>query len=184
LDLELINKNINRPRALSSGSPNLRKANEGFFILTMNEQIKASDIRIGNWLQTLNAAMQEKEPSVLYTQQYIQVKGITEKGINPYFFNGGYVQEIRCGRDFEMLNGVVLTLEILEKAGFKKNTGWLLVLANNYRISYYELNQDFELSWIPDNGEWQYIDLPNFKYLHELQNFVFSLTSTELKIEL
>ena len=79
--------------------------------------------------------------------------------------------------DFE---GIPLTPEILEKAGFILR-GFYYHFPNHdiFKLEQYKLKNSY---WLRHNT--QSIDSVRINYLHQLQNLYFSLTGEELQIEL
>lgn len=105
--------------------------------------INASELRIGN--------------TVLGVNGY-------EKNITPYDYEH---------TDFNKLNPIPLTPQILEKCGFENN-GSNFFIKDGYSVFFYPEDMTFEFQIcgnIPDI---------NLNSLHHLQNIHFALTGTEL----
>lgn len=114
--------------------------------------IKANELRLGNWVLGEN--------------------GFPLK-ISAYDFEHTM---------FDKTNPILLTPEILEKAGFMKER------ESNYTKIYTNIkNEQFGYNW-HDRSGWtaRYYgeNINHTQYLHQLQNLYFALTSEELKIEL
>ncbi len=93
--------------------------------------------------------------------------------------------------------GVALSAEVLERAGFEIDADESKHQCWHFRLGYNEWDQDFFLQLTDPNDEidmcitysrdtpessCQIINFP--KYLHQLQNLYFALTGEELPIEL
>lgn len=114
--------------------------------------MNASDLRIGNW--------------------YLCYNPMAGVSVAERFENWVYYL------DFEGygVEGVPLTGEILEKAGFKKEAALQLYHFCEVEIGYLDNPSDFFYA---------YGDQTAFiKYVHQLQSLYFALTGEELKIEL
>lgn len=125
--------------------------------------IQANELRIGNWLFFFNRL----EPG-----RYIQVTGrmlahaqdFGDGGFGPYY------------------DGIPLTPEILEKAGFKKHyffNEWDFPTYLKWDIRPHA-NDEYKIYYDGELLE----DAAPLKYVHQLQNFYFALTGEELIIEL
>lgn len=130
--------------------------------------IKAQDLRIDNWVST--------------DLGYRKIADI---------------QRNRCGSvlkpcrmtlqhfTYDSIKGIELTEDILLKCGFK-----IFTKDNSFAFySYLEnpCNGDFyfHLKHQIGNENWFFINIGySFKYVHELQNAIYSLTKTELEINL
>lgn len=130
--------------------------------------ITASELRIGNWIKHVNAN----------GSFYFQVIEILEKYINVKHNNGSWAIAFA-----DNIIPIVLTPELLEKAGFKTNKQfadlwgvWQLPEMEFYALL--ETENGFEL-YI--NGE--YDTGTYIKSLHHLQNLFFDL-GKELEISL
>lgn len=123
----------------------------------MELQLKASELRIGNWLQYTN----NHSPT-----QYFQVESIWGTAVN-------IVSDIRYS-NFGNAEPVPLTPDILEKAGFDVSDGY-----------YRKKIRGLHLFILP--GKDCHIDGENIvfiEHLHQLQNLYFALTGEELQITL
>jgi hypothetical protein len=120
--------------------------------------IKANDLRIGSWIDLKNSG-------------YIKVDAdnIGDVVNNPAIFDP-----------------ILLTPEILEKAGFEKQRSSDNVL-DNYFIGENPITHDWimSLQWIDGRESPFYKNgYHQIKYLHQLQNLFYSLTGKELEINL
>ena len=106
-------------------------------------ELKASDLRVGNWVTHTN------NPKQINVNNLLAI------------FNGS-----------KLCKGIPLTPEILLKAGFEQFGMWFI---KDYLY--------ICIGGIIAIDEWK-TPYKCPKYLHELQNLVKALTSTELKIEL
>jgi len=127
--------------------------------------IKANELRVGNWI-----ASQYKE--------------------GPFKVTGGLIAAMDDGMDEYSVEGVPLTPEILEKAGFED------MKDGDFCISIH-LGLQLFLSIYPDGAYPSFVKLPEFSgcdhqvicvtliyYLHQLQNLYFALTGEELTLDL
>lgn len=143
--------------------------------------MKIQDLRIGNYVEVINTM---HSTDLGFTNYWYQthITGITTTGINPYFFTGAYVQEMRDGCKIEHIRGIPITTELLIKLGFMSIVG----RTSYCELSFYEEIQldfcwfemdGFEI-WIIDSDE--KIWAKNIKYIHQVQNIVYLLTGREL----
>lgn len=144
--------------------------------------LTTSELRRGNWvskvydiddLVTFHQVKEIKEESVLVNNN-VQLKRL-EPG-QPLVADNP--MEIYRYVPIEVLKGIPLTSEILEKSGFVniEKGGWLSRMPNG--IVKYRITGTFYEVMI---GE---IIFSHIKHLHQLQNLYFALTGEELKIEL
>ena len=86
----------------------------------------------------------------------------------------------------DSIEPILLTPEILEKAGFKKtksNDYLKLITEDGWRLCINETD-DFDI-WYGKEEFWgDRLPLCSIKFLHQLQNLYFALTGEELPIEL
>lgn len=133
----------------------------------LSEMIKASELRVGNWVYSVDRDGDKG---------YRKVENIHEQGIN--FFLSSYTVECESywetdphpKHDGTWVEGIPLTSEMLERVGFAVGSMIDIVI---------EQRQDLRRRTILDgnyNG--------GIKYLHQLQNLYYALTSEELPIEL
>lgn len=115
--------------------------------------IKANELRIGNWVFQENRHVQLNEDDL---------------------------EVLFAARNYEDYNPIQLTPEILEKCGFKMDSGadfthtdsGLKLFSGHHEFNYWGSThnaKDFDTS---------------IKYLHQLQNLYFALTGEELKVTL
>ena len=129
--------------------------------------IAANELRIGNW--------------VMYDNRLFQIEAISRSlpCLNTDEFGIGVV-------DWNNINPIPLTPEILEKCGFVKpskndNHGGLLVsIGNDVSIRLKPLISGEGYYWDNFNGAYKVI----INHLHQLQNLYFALTNSELTINL
>lgn len=120
--------------------------------------MKASELRIGNWIMPDFTGISKQEP--------LQVTGM-------------FIQQ--CSRHGEVsnYNGIPLTPEILKKAGFVKGEKreWRL---NDPHFKCLFLMQNGENSLAALKG----VPMKMISYVHQLQNLYFAMTGEELPVEL
>jgi hypothetical protein len=154
--------------------------------------IKANELRIGNWVRGKNKYKQ--------TEELIQVESIHYKGINVFDDTEYGHPVIEADYSFDCLQPIPLTPELLERAGFEKETSedieertiYSIQVANNTSL-YFDphkdwMRDDYEVEWYLSH-EWNNNHFKNDfwkrpKYLHQLQNLYFTLTGEELNIDL
>ena len=153
-------------------------------------ELNVKSLRIGNWLQgNIGYCMGSyfDGSGAGHIHGFVQVNGITETGINPYFFNGAYVKEMRDMHSLSVLEPIQLTEYILLKCGFKKDNE-----KKQYYLDFENQWNKFKLTWI-EKMYFKTIDqdenldkqgLNHIKNLHQLQNLYYELTSKELEIKL
>lgn len=139
--------------------------------------IAVSDLRIGNWVHDSEC-----------TRYPMYVVGIGEDYVYLNFDgNEGDVWE--CKPD--ELQGIPVTIELLEKIGFKEEKA--LVLFCRYWDKYYKYKLDIDEGYTNsgrkwsvhiDNGDCCTIGTGEFTYLHELQNLVSAIAKEELEVKL
>lgn len=133
----------------------------------MKTEITALDLRIDNWVSS-------KRHKGLFTQIHTVMPNSVRLWCNP----------LATGYKFDEIEGILITPEIMEKAGFVKT----------YEHYYFNQNiwvNSFGFRIAVDNTE-NTVNIPHndcgyytrLVYLHQLQNLYHSLTGTELKIEL
>lgn len=127
--------------------------------------MKASELRIGNWVR-VNLYRKQEDKVINLSENPRQVKGIYEKGV--------IFDEISFLNENKNLIPIPLTEEILLKAGFKKRIGGGPIGSYTRKrhsihcgITHFQINHC----------------LP-FQYVHQLQNLYFALFGEELEIKL
>ena len=116
--------------------------------------IAANELRIGNW--------------VMYDNRLFQIEAISRSlpCLNTDEFGIGVV-------DWNNINPIPLTPEILEKCGFDRNCILKIYQGVNIEWSY------GKEVWLTKEGEVIY-EFENTQHLHQLQNLYFALTNEEL----
>ena len=123
--------------------------------------IKSNELRIGNW--------------VMYKENYLKVLSITNARLLVSTFEIG-ITEI----DYNDLEPIKTTPELLLKAGFKKDSDGCTMIP---------YSSDYNMYWL-DGGYLQiakcFAPLINSpcQYVHTLQNLIFALIGKELNIKL
>jgi hypothetical protein len=144
--------------------------------------IQPEELRIGNWIQT---------------------EGGRPVRVNSIFgdrFNLEFINHEPYSSPLTEMEPIPLTLELLERAGFEKETSedieertiYSIQVANNTSL-YFDphkdwMRDDYEVEWYLTH-EWNNNHFKNDfwkrpKYLHQLQNLYFALTGEELNIDL
>jgi hypothetical protein len=124
--------------------------------------VKTEEIRVGNWI-----SMQYYEGT--------ELKSIdTQVTVNN-------IERLVNNADSMMLKGIELNKESLLKLGFdnKPKTDNLFTLEIDKMFSF-EILLSIKLIFIYV-GSSNYIRLDNIKYIHQLQNLIYSLTQTQIK---
>ena len=141
----------------------------------MQNEIKANELRIGNWVQQTKRRQQSKKISNLL------ILSVGQQGVNIAWQPDGEKLE-----PYRQLSGIPLTPEILEKAGFEDKgrlgNSWSYLKLGKVNItSHPKKDGTNRYNFQYDTSLSQSVDL---LYIHQLQNLYYALTQTELKIEL
>lgn len=125
---------------------------------TQTTEIKASELRLGNWLGSRWVSTPERV-------DYFQVNSI------------------RGGEDWSMIEPIPLTPEILEKAGFGRDNDctWAERYILNKEVEANTIEKEGD-GYAFYASEWTF-GKP-FQHLHQLQNLFFALCGKELEIDL
>lgn len=138
----------------------------------MNTQIKAEELRIGNYLDR-NGLMQV----TAIHKSKIKIYDHFNKMQHEYFFMA------------DTFNGLPITEELLLKAGFEdpgkrihglNGKGYLTLMVGTHCIFIFN-NGAWELN-ANVGGEAVPFPCPQLKYFHQLQNLYFALTGKELTL--
>jgi len=130
--------------------------------------IAANDLRIGNWVQ-LTDAWYKNHP-----QYYNEPKMQKVKTFNyDYLLKTHYINSY----DLSDLEPITLTEKILLDCGFVRNFNI------DYRFHHLKIDITIDMDdyGLQISDTWEF---GNIKYLHELQNLFYSLSKTELIINL
>lgn len=147
----------------------------------MSEQIKETDIMIGNFFHVGSDIGR-----VLIINGQREVK-----------FDNVYLE---CSESFEWfeinsLKGIPLTEDILLKCGFeKRNTDQIRYNRETIELTHVEFwdedddgnevsFKEWKLSELYHSDLFYYKSFPSIQYLHQLQNLFKALTQTDLKVE-
>lgn len=127
------------------------------------------ELRVGNWVSS------EKKGWDNINSKFLQVKTIGRDGINEWQDMG-----VSGCYEFDVLEPIPITSEILEKAGFVKKTNREWAIGEN------PVNQDYMMivRYSPIINGFYFLN-GHFKIndLHQLQNLYFALTGEELPID-
>ena len=159
---------------------------ELFPLIQRHKMIDKTELRIGNWIQRKGARLMP-----IYKYQVIRLEETTLR-LSHYPFevdNGLAVGDL----EYEDVEGIPLTKEILLKCGFENLTG------NHFPDNFYGLRISGEMQLVihADNkfiAELYFEKFEEFKigatkitkspdHLHQLQNLVFALTNKELIVK-
>jgi hypothetical protein len=131
--------------------------------------IKASDLRIGNWVHKIHSSVNRS----LY---------IEESDFPMETIDCGFVKVLEIA-EYEDLQPIPLTPEILEKCGFQKDSiDFILPLKHGSLQS--PLSGEYVVFGLEVNDLFYDAHESDIKYLHQLQNLYFALTCEELQINL
>jgi len=117
--------------------------------------IRATDVRIGNYLAEANGKIFKVDPRVIY---------LLLEGTGPVW------------------DGVAFTIDTLSKCGFIKETWrncYFLNISEDLSLKYYPEVRIIQMCGL-DMEE----DLDHIKHLHDLQNFMYFITGKELSVSL
>ena len=132
--------------------------------------MKASELRIGNWIQDI-------DPGDCY-----QIDEIKENG----FYAGRPLGVFPAGMEFDY--GIKITEEWLLKFGFEINNDGITKYILKLPIKGSNENEIASIKHTENNNWWAcattngYWASNNIEYIHQLQNLYFALTGTELAI--
>jgi len=115
----------------------------------------------------------------------LRIGNATKQGIIKNFWEkGAHIGFGKC-YEFEELQEIELTEEILLRCGFKELENqprkWFKIKTKKRGVS---LEICFSSKRIILNNGYDFVDLLYIKYLHQLQNLYFALTNEELTINL
>lgn len=130
--------------------------------------IQANDLRIGNLLK--------------FNEETVDVESIGFDGVN---LRGGYDWSIDCEFNYDELEPIPLTEDILLKCGFVKHKAGIGGCDMWQGMDAWEMDDEWLFRGSPERG----LKLigyfnSNIQYLHQLQNLYFALTGSELNIQL
>lgn len=156
--------------AEQGGDPVLALENELLNNQSMTETqtiLKASDLRIGNWILGGRGDGVIKQQVTIEMMEYL---------LNENFAPHAAIQPIP------------LTPEILEKCGYKQfddDRDDILELETENHLCYLRKEKDGSLTPVEPADYPEYVAIGiELKYLHQLQNLYHSLTGTELEFKL
>jgi hypothetical protein len=143
--------------------------------------IHTKELRYGNKVQTQDGeiiTVQQILSNVIVYDTQIEVSGETVNAGKSY--NSSYVAEMTeviKEVDYQEINPIVLTPEILKKCGFRNflREEWIVSIGNSH-IDFVFIEGALRLR-CPSPS------LANIKYLHQLQNLIFAISTRELEIE-
>ncbi len=122
--------------------------------------IQPSDLRAGNFILTSNGIKE-----VCGFQKGKHVSAI-------YFTDGTSLGSHMC-------SGVQISTEILEKCGFEKQSEHIFISPNlSFRLWGFSWTMQHYIIGV---SNWVDITHVSVKYLHQIQNIMYSLTAEELK---
>jgi hypothetical protein len=125
-----------------------------------------NELRIGNWVQICFNDMEGWEN--------VQVTEI---------FSDGSINTTYKGADRYYREPIVLNTEILEKSGFGVNMNGQYILPDE-NVYLYCRNGEWAYDICISANEPKFLTLCQIKYVHQLQNTFYILTSHELQITL
>ena len=120
--------------------------------------ITAQELRIGNWVQLYVAGPKQVREVKKYNVEF--------EGID----NGSFY-------DYNIVHGIPLTPEILEKMGFEKQAdGFYCKLGHSFYLTYYT-EEKVICTEVTDG---QIIHHNHIKHVHQVQNIYLALTGSDL----
>jgi len=144
--------------------------------------IHAKELRYGNKVQTQHGEIITVQQILSNTLVYdTQIKVTQEMATVGKSYKTAYmtqVIEVVKETEFQEIEPIALTPKILEKCGFRNylREEWILKVGNSHL--------DFEFT---SDGLRLRLPIPsqvNLRYLHQLQNFLFSIAGHELETDL
>ncbi len=148
----------------------------------IDSMIQAKELRYGNKVQTQHGEIITVQQILSNTLVYdTQIKVTQEMAAVGKSYKTAYmtqVIEVVKESEFQEIDPISLTPKVLEKCGFRNyvRDEWILKVGNSH--------MDFEFG---DEGLRLRQPIPSqvsLRYLHQLQNFLFSLAGYELEMEL
>jgi hypothetical protein len=140
--------------------------------------IHAKDLRYGNKVQTQEgeviSVQQILSNSLIYdTQIKVNREVAAVRGSLRTAYASQFVEVVKEA-DFHEIEPILLTPKVLEKCGFRNfvREEWIFTMGNTH-IDFHFTMEGLRLRQ-PVAGQ------VNLKYLHQLQNFLFSVTGMEL----
>jgi len=127
--------------------------------------IKANELRIGNWVNTVSG--------------YQQIKSIATDACHTVALH-----------TYEFVNPIPLSKEVLERCGFTRNSNWWgdgVDYYHKHTNEHHDITSiDIMFGFESDEGflncvNYGQTNFEHIKYLHELQNLYYALTKTELE---
>ena len=136
----------------------------------------AAELHIGNWIDKQG--------------YYFQVESIDEYGVNVEISTAYGHTETDYGGNFngifkeQNIEGIPLTADILERAGFVNKTIYTQVGGGWTAPQHAFFFEDGDGYWPKTEDAGRIISCIELKYLHQLQNLYFALCGEELTINL
>jgi hypothetical protein len=144
--------------------------------------IHAKDLRYGNKVQTQDgeviSVQQILSNSLIYdTQIKVSREVAAVRGSLRTAYASQFVEVVKEA-DFQELEPIKLTPKVLEKCGFRNfvREEWIFSTGSSHI--------DFQFTEAGLRLRHAIAGQINLKYLHQLQNFLFSITGHELNVEL
>jgi hypothetical protein len=135
--------------------------------------IEPNELRIGNYIYQLEDGA------------IVQIAGVFEEST---IHLKGEEKSIFGGRELRAFAPILLDTAILEKCGFKEEGDFSYTHPGKDQIIFAELisrpNYEGLLFQLYVGSGWEYTYGEQLKYLHQLQNLYFALTSEELPVKL
>jgi hypothetical protein len=144
--------------------------------------LQAKELRFGNKVQSPNGEVitvqQILSNSIIYDTQ---IKVSRETASARGSFKTAYttqVIEVIKEADFQDINPIVLTPKVLDKCGIRN------FIREEWILSIGKIHIDFEFTAEGLKLRPPYPCRINMRYLHELQNLLFSITGHELEVDM
>jgi len=144
--------------------------------------IHTKELRYGNIAQTRDGELITVQQILSNTIIYDTQIEVNREAVN---VNGSYgmdyitqMKEVVKEVDYQEINPIALTPEILKKCGFRNflREEWIVSIGNTH-IDFEYVNDGLKLRCPAPS-------LANIKYLHQLQNLIFAISMRELDVEL
>lgn len=132
--------------------------------------IQAKELRIGNWVSIERETFDGE-----HELKYVRVYSIPDHDTVRITEDMKVFLEV----PIELVQGIVITHEILDACGFKRNASYWEVPDAFFEILWQWIDEEDTYTITID----QTIFTSHFRYVHQLQNIIFALTGDEINLD-